>query len=91
MPKLMTVGIVLGTAVVLCGFTTFEVKSRLDAYRGEPVQAAVARLGPPLKVAYAGGQQIYYWRAAELGHVCKIWGAAQHNVIVRWGYQSCAF
>jgi hypothetical protein len=91
MPKLMTISILIVIATALCGFSSFEAEYSLSAYRGEPVRAAIARLGPPIQTAYAEGQRIYYWRAILDRDVCKIWGAARHGIIVTWGYQSCAF
>ncbi len=91
MTKLMTIGVLIVLATVFCGFSSFEAESSLSAQRGESVRAAITRLGQPIQIAYAEGRRIYYWRAPLVGNVCKIWGAAQHGIIVNWGYQSCAF
>jgi hypothetical protein len=80
-------------AGVLCGFSDAAFIFNLNAYRGEPVRDAVARLGPPVQRSYNQGQRIYYWHTAYGGgrFVCKIWGSARGNIITNWGYQDCAF
>jgi hypothetical protein len=90
MPKLMTFGVLVALATVLCGFSDVEFSQ--GVYRGEPVRDVIARFGRPIETAYLEGRRIYYWRRGNLiGETCKIWGAAQHGIIVNWGYRSCAF
>jgi hypothetical protein len=91
MPKIVTIGVLLVLATVLCGFSDVAVESSVGVYRGEPVRNVIAKLGPPIQVAYAEGQRIYYWPANVFGDACKIWGAARNGIIVNWGYQSCAY
>ncbi len=92
MPKLTTIGVLVALATVLCGFSDVQIELSRGVYRGEPVRDAIAKLGQPIQVAYEQGRRIYYWRGRDLiGDACKIWGAAQHGIIVNWGYQSCAF
>jgi hypothetical protein len=91
MPKLVTIGVLLVLATVLCGFSDVAVESSVGVYRGEPVRNVIAKLGLPIQVAYAEGQRIYYWHANVFGDACKIWGAARNGIIVNWGYQSCAY
>jgi hypothetical protein len=90
----MKIGLLLAVALVSCGFDDYEFEYRLSAYSGEPVPAAMARLGRPVQTAYNQGRRVYYWRAAYSvgrGYLCTIWGSAQHNVITNWGYRDCAF
>jgi hypothetical protein len=90
--KLASVVALLTTASILCGFNAANFIYRLNAYRGEPVRDAVARLGPPVQRGYSDGRRIYYWGVAYRGRfLCKIWGTAQGNIITNWGYQDCAF
>ena len=89
MHKVFKVGALLAVAAVLCGFSGFGLELGLGVYRGEPVQEAMAKLGRPVKTAYVQHQKIYFWHASLIGISCKIWGAAEHGIIVRWGYQAC--
>lgn len=89
MRKLLTVAVLAAIAAVSCGFSDLGVEASLGVYRGEPVREALAKLGRPMRIAYAERQRIYYWRAYVIGDACKIWGAAERGVIVNWGYQSC--
>jgi hypothetical protein len=91
--KLAKVVALVAIAGVLCGFNDADFIDGLNAYRGEPVRDAIARLGPPVQKVYSQGRRIYYWRTAFLGRglVCKIWGTAQGGIITNWGYQDCAF
>ena len=91
MPKLVTIGVLLVLATVLCGFSDVAVESSVGVYRGEPVRNVIAKLGPPIQVAHSEGQRIYYWPANVFGDACKIWGAARNGIIVNWGYQSWAY
>ena len=80
--------IVTAIAVLSCGFSPAEFLS--GAYRGEPLGAALATFGPPIKVARVEGQRVYFWYVIyPSGMACKIWGAARHGIIENWGYQSC--
>jgi len=89
----------IAIAATLCGFNSGNFAHDLSAYRGELVRDAVARLGRPIRRASLDGGRIYYWRTtAHLGAdwggralVCKIWAAAQHGVIINWGYENCAY
>jgi len=84
MSTLMRIATVIGLAVISCGFGYLE--------RGpQAVSDAIARFGPPIAIAHIDGEKIYYWQAEQFGHVCKIWGVARHDIIVNWGYQSCAY
>lgn len=93
MRKLTRIGALLALLAMLCGFRPVGFWYGFDAYRGEPVEDAIARLGPPVQTAYTNGQRIYYWRVDrfEGRRFCKIWGAARHNIILNWGYEECAF
>lgn len=93
MRKLVMIVTLTAIAGVLCGFSDAAFIFNLNAYRGEPVRDAVARLGPPVQRSYNQGQRIYYWHTAYGGgrFVCKIWGSARGNIITNWGYQDCAF
>jgi hypothetical protein len=84
-PKLVVkIAIVAAIAAVACGFSGAGFES------GVPVPVVLARLGPPIQIAYAEGQRIYYWRTIYPGgRICKIWGAARHHIIENWGYQDC--
>jgi hypothetical protein len=87
--------VLIGLAAMLCGFKHFEPAYGLSpqVYRGEPVRDAVATLGRPVRTAHTDGQRILYWRVIRFDgrSLCKIWGAARHNIIVNWGYEECAF
>jgi len=92
--KLVKMSALVAVAAVSCGFNDAEFEYRLNTYRGEPVPAAIARLGRPVQTGYTDGQRIYWWgRTFPTGgaFVCKIWGAARHHIIVNWGYQDCAY
>jgi|SRR5580698_11441143 hypothetical protein len=91
--KLATIIALTAIAGILCGFNDAAFIFGLNAYRGEPVGDAVARLGPPVQRSYNQGQRIYYWRTGNGGgrFVCKIWGSARGHIITNWGYQDCAF
>lgn len=93
MPKLAKIVALTAVASILCGFNDAAFIFDLNAYRGEPVGDAVARLGPPVQRSYNQGQRVYYWRTGYGGgrFVCKIWRSARGRVIVNWGYQDCAF
>ena len=93
MRTLVKVASLILIAGVLCGFDSFNFEYEFSAYRGEPVRAAIARLGRPIQRSYLDGRRIYYWRVAysgDGGSVCKIWASAQRNIIMNWGYQGCA-
>jgi hypothetical protein len=91
--KLVMIVTLTAIAGVLCGFSDAAFLFNLNAYRGEPVRDALARLGPPVQRSYNQGQRIYYWHTAYGGgrFVCKIWGSARGSIITNWGYQDCAF
>jgi hypothetical protein len=92
MPKLLTIGFLIALTVVSCGFSDIDVESSVGTYRGEPVRDVIARLGRPIRIAHSDGRRLYYWYANVGGdNTCKIWGAAEHGIILNWGYQSCAF
>ncbi len=99
MQKLATIAVLIAAAGVLCGFNGTNFTYDLNAYRGEPVGDAVARLGPPIRKGHLAGRRfysgrkIYYWYTAYQGRefVCKIWGTAERGVITNWGYRDCAF
>lgn len=93
MQTLGKVAALIAIAGVLCGFDNFNFEYQLSAFRGEPVRHAVARLGRPIARSFLDGRTIYYWRVGYFGDggsVCKIWGSAQRNIIMNWGYQGCA-
>lgn len=89
--KLAKIFVLPALLVILCGFSPFGFETQV--YRGEPVRDALARLGPPVKTAYADGQRILYWHVIRFDgrKFCKIWGAARRGVILNWGYEECAF
>lgn len=89
MPRFLKVGALVVAAAVLCGFSGRGLEVGLGVYRGEPVQEAIAKLGRPIETAYVEHQRVYFWYANLNGVSCKVWGAAQHGVVVRWGYQAC--
>jgi hypothetical protein len=91
MHRVLKIGALIAAAAVLCGFSGLGVEVSLGVYRGEPVQEAIAKLGRPMETAYSQHQRIYFWHANLGGVSCKVWGAAEHGVVVRWGYQACAF
>ena len=93
MHKLAKIVALTALAGILCGFSDAAFIFHLNAYRGEPVRDAVARLGPPVHRVYNQGQRIYYWRTTYGGgfFLCKIWGAARGGIITNWGYRDCAF
>lgn len=88
--KVATLAVLAG---VLCGFNDANFIYDLNVYRGEPLGAAIARLGPPVQRGYIDGRRVYYWRTAFPGRglLCKVWGTAQRNIMTNWGYQDCAF
>jgi hypothetical protein len=90
---LLRITALVAAAGILCGFDDpYYLPFDLNAYQGEPVRAAIARLGPPVQTGHSNGRRIYYWRTYGGGHLAfKIWGTAQHNVITDWGYLDCAF
>ena len=87
------IGALAAIAGTLCGFNDANFIFGLNAYRGEPLPDAIARLGPPVHRGSNQGQRLYYWRSAYEGRyfVCKIWATARGNVITNWGYRDCAF
>ncbi|MBV1699089.1 MAG: hypothetical protein KGK33_09275 [Hyphomicrobiales bacterium] len=89
MHKVFKVGALVAVGAVLCGFSGLGLESSLGVYRGEPVQEAMAKLGRPIGTAYVEHQRVYFWHANLIGVSCKVWGAAQRGIIVRWGYQAC--
>jgi hypothetical protein len=91
--KLVKITALAGAAFILCGFNDADFIFDLNAYRGEPVRDAIARLGPPAQRHYLDGRRIYYWQTGFPGRglLCRIWGSAQGRVITNWGYQDCAF
>jgi hypothetical protein len=87
---LIRIALLAAVATIACGFNSAEFEWSASGYQGEPVAAAIARLGPPIQIAHADGQRVYYWRTIYTdGRICKIWGAARHAVIFNWGYQDC--
>ncbi len=91
--KFVRIAALAAAALVLCGFNDANFISDLNAYRGEPVRDAIARLGPPIRRSALDGRRIYYWQAGfpRQGLLCRIWGSAQGSIITNWGYQDCAF
>jgi hypothetical protein len=83
MSTLMKIVAVIGLAAISCGFGYLD--------RPQAVSDAIAMFGPPVEIAHLDGERIYYWQVREYGQVCKIWGIARHDVIVNWGYESCAY
>jgi hypothetical protein len=91
--KLATIAVLVAVAGVLCGFNGTNFTYDLNAYRGEPVGDAIARLGRPVRRGHIDGRRIYYWYTTSQGRdvACKIWGTARGGVITNWGYRDCAF
>jgi hypothetical protein len=82
--------VLLAMAGLLCGFGPGFAHD-LNAYRGEALRAAIARLGPPIQRSAVNGHRLYYWRVVYFGGVCKIWGIVDRfDVVTNWGYQDCA-
>jgi hypothetical protein len=82
----------IAVAAILCGFDSGRLEYDLNAFRGQPVGAVVARLGYPIQKNSIGGNRLYYWRIAYFGDLCKIWGIVdKQGIVTNWGYQDCAF
>jgi hypothetical protein len=64
-PKLMTFGVLVALATVLCGFSDVEVEFGQGVYRGEPVRDVIARLGRPIQTAYVEGQRVLAAQASD--------------------------
>ena len=93
MQKLATIAVLVAVACVLCGFNGTNFTYDLNAYRGEPVGDAIARLGPPVRRGHIDRGILYYWYTEPQGRgvVYKIWGTAQGGIITNLGYRDCAF
>lgn len=88
--KIATLVAALG---ILCGFNRAALDYDLNALRGQPVGAVIARLGPPIQKGFINGNRLYYWRVYFGGRdVCKIWGITdKQGVVTNSGYLDCSF
>ena len=87
---LLKAAALVSMASLLCGFGP-DLAYDLNAFRGEPLRGAIARLGPPIQRSSINGHRLYYWRVADSSGVCKIWGiVGRQGVVTNWGYQDCA-
>jgi hypothetical protein len=90
--RLLKFGTLLTVAGILCGFDSSSFEYNLNAYRGQPVSEAIARLGQPIQTDFIQGNRLYYWRTTYGHYICKIWGIVdKQDIVVNWGYQDCAF
>jgi hypothetical protein len=84
----------IASSGILCGFAG-ELGYDVDAFRGQPIDAVVAKLGPPIQRQSFGGNRLYYWRVTSFGirpYVCKVWGIVdRQGIVTNAGYQDCAF
>jgi hypothetical protein len=58
---------VVASAGILCGFNSQTLQYTLNAYRGQPVRVAIARLGYPIQRERIEGKKLYYWWIADGG------------------------
>ena len=93
MLKLAKIAALMGVTAVLCGFNATNFIFDINAYRGESVRDAIARLGPPVHRGHNGRWTLYYWHTPAYAgdFVCKIWGEAERGIIINWGYRDCAY
>lgn len=56
----------LGLSMLLAGCATFgQMKDGLDALKGKPISAAVAKLGLPTSESTVAGMHLVKWKAAN--------------------------
>jgi hypothetical protein len=83
------------SAAVLCGFDGQTLVYKLNAFRGLPVDAAIARFGEPYQRKVVDGARVYYWTSIYINdthYACRIWAKLDRdNIVMVWGYQDCAF
>ena len=88
----LKIAVLAAAASLLAGFAPPPgLYHDLYDFRGEPLRAAIARLGPPIRRSFINGHRLYYWRVGYGDGVCKVWGiVGRLGVVTNWGYQDCA-
>jgi len=93
--SVLKIAVILASAGVLCGFDGQTLAYKLNAYRGQPIDAVMARFGEPAQREMIDGRPIYMWWAIYIDdrhYGCKIWAKLdKQNIVTSLGYQDCAF
>ena len=91
-----TMTVVVASACILSACAGQFIGYQLDAYRGQPVSAAIAKYGKPTSQQVIEGNKVYFWSNIRFidgqSYSCKIWAILdKQDIATYWGYVGCAY
>jgi hypothetical protein len=95
MRSILRIAAALTAAAILCGFADQTLEYKLNAYRGKPIDAVIARFGEPILKQVVDGNKVYYWAVTyvdDTHYGCKVRAILdKQDIVTNWGYVDCAF
>jgi hypothetical protein len=80
----------LAALTCLAAFAGEVIKQQIDSVLGQPLSAAVARLGMPTEARTIAGKHVYVWNTRNVGgteNKCQVRVIMKGDIIRAWDYE----